>query len=245
MTAETQKTVLVTGGTRGLGLAIVDRLARDGYRVVAAGRRLTPELASLLSHSSIHFEPLDLAQHGELHAAVQRITATHGQLYALVNNAALGHDGVLATMHDSQIEELVAVNVTGTILLTKYAVRSMLLRPGRAGRVVNISSIIASTGFNGLSVYAATKAAMNGFTKSLSRELGKAGIAVNAVAPGYMRTDMTSGLQGEKLESIKRRSPMGRLAETTDAAAAVAWLLGDDASAVTGTTLTIDCGASA
>jgi 3-oxoacyl-[acyl-carrier protein] reductase len=146
-------------------------------------------------------------------------------------------------MHDSQIEGLIAVNLTATILITKYAMRSMLLQ--RTGRIINISSIIATTGFNGLSVYAATKAALNGFTRSLAREVGKAGITVNSVAPGYMQTDMTGDLKGEKLESIKRRSPLGRLASVDDAAAAVLWLLGSDASAVTGTTVTIDAGSTA
>ena len=186
--SESHKTILVTGGTRGLGLAVTKRLATAGYRVIAAGRQCTPELEAVLSSANVHFEPLDLAKHAEIHDFVKRVTATHGHLYGLVNNAAIGHDGVLATMHDSQIESLISVNLTGTILLTKYAIRSMLLR--REGRVINVSSIIASTGFNGLSVYAATKAALNGFTRSLARELGKAGITVNSVAPGYMECDM-------------------------------------------------------
>jgi 3-oxoacyl-[acyl-carrier protein] reductase len=237
------KTILVTGGTRGLGLAIARRLASEGYRIVASGRSITPELQQLVNEHDVHFEPLDLINHAAIHAFVKHVTSTHGPLYGLVNNAALGHDGVLATMHDSQIESLISVNLTGTILLTKYAVRSMLLQ--REGRVVNISSIIATTGFNGLSVYAATKAALNGFTRSLARELGKAGITVNSVAPGYMQTDMTGDLQGEKLESIKRRSPLGRLATVEDAAAAVFWLLGKDAGAITGTTVTVDAGSTA
>lgn len=239
----TTRTVLVTGGTRGLGLATVNRLANDGYRVVAAGRNPTPGLEALVAGGNVFFEPLDHKNHAAIHDFVTKVTRIHGHLYGLVNNAALGHDGVLATMHDSQIEELVAVNLTATILVTKYAVRSMLLN--RGGRVVNVSSIIATTGFNGLSVYAATKAALNGFTRSLARELGKAGITVNSVAPGYMQTDMTGALQGDKLESIKRRSPLGRLASVEDAAAAIAWLMGPDSSAVTGTTLTIDAGSTA
>lgn len=237
------KTILVTGGTRGLGLATVRRLASDGYRVVASGRSLTPELQQLINERDVHFEPLDLANHAAIHDYIKHVTSTHGPLYGLVNNAALGHDGVLATMHDSQIESLIAVNLTATILLTKYAVRSMLLQ--RVGRVINVSSIIATTGFNGLSVYAATKAALNGFTRSLARELGKAGITVNSIAPGYMQTDMTGDLQGEKLESIKRRSPLGRLATVDDAAGAITWLLGPDASSITGTTLTVDAGSTA
>lgn len=241
--SEPIKTILVTGGTRGLGFATVKRLSSEGYRVIAAGRTHTAGLTELTASHDVHFEKLDLANHSEIHDFVNRLTKSHGPLYGLVNNAALGHDGILATMHDSQIETLVAVNLTGTLLLTKYAVRSMLLQ--RSGRIVNISSIIATTGFNGLSVYAATKAALNGFTRSLAREVGKAGITVNSVAPGYMQTDMTSELQGEKLESIKRRSPMGRLASVDDAAAAISWLLGEDSASVTGTTVTVDAGSTA
>ncbi len=240
---DTSKTVLITGGTRGLGLATAARLSKDGYCVIAAGRNATPELMSLCKGGDVHYEPLDLADHTSLHEFVNRIIRKHGHLYGLVNNAALGHDGVLATMHDSQIESLISVNLTATIILTKYAVRSMLLR--HEGRIVNISSIIASTGFNGLSVYAATKSALNGFTRSLARELGKASITVNSVAPGYMQTDMTGSLEGEKLESIKRRSPLGRLATVTDSAAAISWLLGPDAKSITGTTITVDAGSTA
>ena len=131
------KTILVTGGTRGLGLAVTKRLAESGYRVIATGRSCTPELERLTSSCDVHFESLDLGKHDEIHNFVIRVTAAHGHLFGLVNNAAIGHDGILATMHDSQIESLISVNITGTILLTKYAVRSMLLR--REGRVINIS----------------------------------------------------------------------------------------------------------
>jgi 3-oxoacyl-[acyl-carrier protein] reductase len=115
----------------------------------------------------------------------------------------------------------------------------------QSGRIINISSIIARTGFNGLSVYAASKAALEGFTKSLSREVGKAGITVNCVAPGYMQTDMTNSLQGDKLESVKRRSPLGRLATPDDAAGAVLYLLSGQAAAITGTVITVDAGSTA
>ena len=115
----------------------------------------------------------------------------------------------------------------------------------RNGRIVNIGSIIGSTGFNGLSVYGATKSALGGFTKSLSRELGKANITVNVVAPGYMKTQMTEGLQGNKLSSIIRRSPLGRLADVSDAAAAVDFLLSEGASSVTGSIITVDAGSTA
>ena len=146
-------------------------------------------------------------------------------------------------MHESQISELIKVNIEAPIFLTKYASRSMLMK--LRGRIINISSIIASTGFNGLSVYGATKASLNGFTKSLARELGKAKITVNTIAPGYMQTAMTSGLQGKKLESIKRRSPLGHLATVTDVAGTVAYLLSNDAKNITGTTITVDAGSTA
>ena len=161
----------------------------------------------------------------------------------MVNNAAIGHDGVLATMHEKDIFQLVTTNVTAPILLTKYASRSMLING--TGRIVNVGSIIGSTGFNGLSVYGATKSALSGFTKSLAREVGKANITVNTLAPGYMETAMTAGLQGDKLASIKRRSPLGRLANVDDAASAVVFLLSDAAASITGTTLTVDAGSTA
>ena len=146
-------------------------------------------------------------------------------------------------MHETQISELIRVNIEAPILLTKYVSRSMLMK--LQGRIINVGSIIGSTGFNGLSVYGATKSAMGGFTRSLSRELGKAKITVNTVAPGYMQTAMTSGLQGSKLDSIKRRSPLGHLATVEDVAGMISYLLSDDAKNITGTTLTVDAGSTA
>jgi 3-oxoacyl-[acyl-carrier protein] reductase len=237
--------VIVTGATRGLGLAICKRLLVQSFKVVGAGRTPTEEIRSLLADhpETFFFEPLDLSQTAGLHAWVRQVIARHGSVFGLVNNAGVGHDGVLATMHESQISEMLKVNVEAPILLAKYCSRSMLL--SRKGRIVNVSSIIASTGFSGLSVYAASKAALAGFTRSLARELGKAGITVNTLSPGYMQTDMTSGLQGEKLNQISRRSALGRLATVEDAAAAVAYLLSDATDAVTGTTLTVDAGSTA
>jgi len=237
--------VVVTGASKGLGLAICKRLLKENYKVVGISRTNTDDFELLQSEYSeqLFFEPYDFSKTEEIQSLVRKITKVYGKIYGLINNAALGHDGVLATMHESQIRELIAVNVEAPIILTKYASRSMLMK--LRGRVINISSIIASTGFNGLSVYGATKASLVGFTKSLSRELGKANITVNTIAPGYMETAMTSGLQGDKLQSIKRRSPLGSLVTVEDVAGSIVYLLSDDAKRITGTTITVDAGSTA
>lgn len=240
------KTVLVTGAPRGLGLAIARRLVTERYRVIGLGRTLTDEFESLMNSadegSSAAFLPYDLNDLDGIPKLVTDITRRYGPLYGLVNNAAIGLDGVLATMHARDISRVLRVNLEAPIVLTKFACRSMLTR--KEGRIINVSSIIATTGFNGLSVYGASKAGLSGFTRSLARELGRANITVNCVAPGFMATEMTAGLQGEKLESIRRRAPLG-LAEPDDAAGAVCYLLSDAGQRVTGTTITVDGGSTA
>tara|TARA_Y100001963_G_scaffold104571_2_gene144155 strand:+ start:2713 stop:3438 length:726 start_codon:yes stop_codon:yes gene_type:complete len=237
--------VIVTGASRGLGLAICRQLLQQGYTVLALARTLSIDLNALTEQygSDLTFVSADLSDLDNIQPLCSELIKQHGRPYALINNAAVGYDGVLATMHNSEINALLNLNVQAPILLTKYLLRPMLLN--QSGRIINISSIIARTGFNGLSVYAASKAALEGFTKSLSREVGKAGITVNCVAPGYMQTEMTNSLQGDKLESIKRRSPLGRLATPDDAAGAVLYLLSEQAAAITGTTITVDTGSTA
>ena len=239
------KLIVVTGASKGLGLAICIRLLNENYKVVGISRSQTKEFESLQKEfpETLFRVEYDFANTDDIQNLVRTITKAHGNIYGLINNAALGHDGVLGTMHEAQIKELIAVNVLAPILITKYASRSMLMK--LQGRVINIGSIIASTGFNGLSVYGATKASLSGFTKSLARELGKAKITVNTVAPGYMKTAMTSGLEGEKLKSIERRSPLGHLATVEDIAGTVSYLLSSDAKNITGTTITVDAGSTA
>lgn len=239
------KLVVITGATRGLGLATARQAISDGYKVVGIGRTPTDAFNQLLEEHSeqLAFVPFDFSNLTEIHQLATHISKTYGRPWALINNAALGHDGVLATLHEKDIGQLIKINVEAPILLTKYLLRPMLIN--QQGRIINISSIIASTGFSGLSVYGATKAAMSGFTKSLAREVGKAGITVNTIAPGYMETDMTSGLEGEKLESIRRRSPLGHLATATDVAQAISYLLSEKAANITGTTITVDAGSTA
>lgn len=239
------KNVVLTGPARGLGLAISRRLHADGYHVIGVGRTLGDgyrELMDAPGPGRASFHEFDLAQLEGIPSLLAAITKQHGPLFGLVNNAGIGRDGVLATMHAVDIGQVLRVNLEAPILMAKFACRAMLVR--REGRIINISSIIASTGFHGLSVYGASKAGLVGFTKSLSRELGKAGITVNCVAPGFMETEMTSGLQGEKFESVRRRAPLG-LPTVEDAAGAVAYLLSDDGRRVTGSVLTVDGGSTA
>jgi 3-oxoacyl-[acyl-carrier protein] reductase len=243
------RNVIVTGGSRGLGLGIARRLAAAGYRVIAVARKETHQLTSAMEEAerdnagSLRFVPFDLAEIDAMPHLIRTLRKDVGPLYGLVNNAAVGFDGVLAMMHVSQIEQLVRVNTLSPIVLTKYVVRSMMADGG--GRIVNVASIVGLTGYSGLSVYGATKAAMIGFTRSLAREVGRMGVTVNSVAPGFMDTEMTQGLEDEQRQQIVRRSALRRLPDIADVAHAVEFLLGDNAKSITGTVLTVDAGNTA
>ena len=240
---------MVTGASRGLGLAIAQALAAAGYRVLAIARSSSTELETLAAatatagHGAVQFHPFDLLETAAMPQLISRLRQDAGPLYGLVNNAGLGAAGVLAMMRDEQIEALIRLNTLSPIVLTRHAVRSMMSE--RAGRIVNISSIVAATGYQSLSVYSATKAALIGFTRSLAREVGQLGITVNAVAPGFVDTEMTRELDPRQREQIVRRSALKRLPEPADVAAAVAFLLSEQARNITGTTLTVDAGNTA
>ncbi len=241
-----QRVVVVTGASRGLGLAIASTLAQDGFRVVAVARKPSEafeEAKSAASAGSLHFRACDLGQTDGLQDLVSAIRKEHGPIYGLVNNAAIGTPGILATMPNSEIAQLVHLNTLTPMILTKYAVRGMMA--SGAGRVINLASIIAFTGYNALSVYAATKASMIGFTRSLSRELGKVGVTVNAVAPGFIETAMTEGMDEAERQRVANRSALRRLADPADIAHAVSYLMSDKARNVTGTVMTVDAGSTA
>src|SRR6266436_6842600 len=243
------RNVIVTGGSRGLGMAIARRLTGAGYRVIAVARKETNQLTSAIEEAdrdnpvSLRFIPCDLAVIEDISKLVKALRKDFGPIYGLVNNAAVGFDSVLALMPNSQIEQLVRVNTLSPIVLTKYVVRSMMADGG--GRIVNVASITGYSGYSGLSVYAATKASIIGFTRSLAREVGPLGVTVNAVAPGFLDTEMTESLGERQRDQIARRSALHRLADADDVAHAVEFLLSDKARNITGTVLTVDAGSTA
>jgi 3-oxoacyl-[acyl-carrier protein] reductase len=244
-----ERNVIVTGGSRGIGLAIARRLVRAGYRVISLARKSNPELESALAEAnqltpgSLQFLSCDLSEIESFSQLVKSIRNDFGPIYGLVNNAGMSVDGVLALTSTSQIEQIVRLNTVSPMVLSKFVTRAMMAEGG--GRIVNLASIIAFTGYSGLSVYGATKASIIGFTRSLAREVGRAGITVNAVAPGFVDTDMTQGLSAEDRERIARRSALRRLVDVDDVAASVEFLLSDAAKSITGTVITVDAGNTA
>jgi 3-oxoacyl-[acyl-carrier protein] reductase len=242
------RNVIVTGGSRGLGLAMTRALSAAGYRVIAVARNLSEDLTAARTAAesgagTIEFRACDLSDTAQIAPLVRAVRTDFGPIYGLVNNAGLGSSGLLSTMRDADIQRLIQLNTLSPILLSKYVVRSMMAQ--RAGRIINIASIVASTGYSGLSVYSATKSSLIGFTRSLAREVGQLGITVNALAPGFIATEMTHELSASDREKIARRSALRRMPEPADVACSVEFLLGDGGRNITGTVITVDAGNTA
>jgi 3-oxoacyl-[acyl-carrier protein] reductase len=236
---------LITGGTRGIGLAVARRLVGDGYDVVLTYRDDT-EMAEVareeLSGGDRRVEVIaaDIATADGAAAAVEAAMQRLGQLDILVNNAGITRDTLLMRMGEDDWDNVLTTNLKGAFLTSKAAVRPMLRQ--RSGRIVNLSSVVGQVGNAGQANYAAAKAGLIGFTKSLAKEVGSRGITVNAVAPGFIATRMTEILPEEAKTAILERTPLGRFGTPEDVAGAVAFLVGPDASFITGHTLTIDGG---
>jgi 3-oxoacyl-[acyl-carrier protein] reductase len=243
------RNVIVTGGSRGLGLAMSRTLASSGYRVIALARSLNAELTAAArqvaedARGAIEFRACDLSDLTLIAPLVRALRADFGPLYGLVNNAGLGTSGILSNMRDQEIQRLIQLNTVSPIVLSKYVLRSMMSQ--REGRIINIASIVATTGYSGLSVYSATKASLIGFTRSLAREVGQLGITVNALAPGFVDTQMTHELTDSQRQKIARRSALHRMPEPIDVARSVEFLLGEGGRNITGTVITIDAGNTA
>ena len=241
------RSVIVTGGSRGLGAGLVQAFLDAGDRVATCSRSRTPAVDAWEADASLadrfHYEQFDLVDRAASDRFVRSVTERFGGVEVLVNNAGLAREGVLGLVQDDDIDTVIDLNVKATMNITRAAVRRML--PSGTGRVINISSVVGISGYRGLSVYGASKAALDGFTRALARELGARQITVNSVAPGYLRTEMSLGLDESQLEQISRRTPVGRLGESEDVAAAVLYLASPEANFVTGQVLVVDGGLTA
>jgi 3-oxoacyl-[acyl-carrier protein] reductase len=239
-------TSLVSGGSRGLGLAIVERLLERGDEVATFSRSGSESLDRLGERHGHRLvaERLDASDAEAVRGFVARVGERFGRIDHCVANAAIAHEGVLATMTDAEIDAMLAVNLRGSIVLVREAVRQMLVNRSTFASVTVISSVVAARGSPGLSVYAATKAGLEGFARSLARELGSRGIRVNALAPGFLETELSGSLSDEDRGRIVRRTPLGRLGQAADIVGAVEFLASPRAGFITGQVITIDGGSS-
>jgi 3-oxoacyl-[acyl-carrier protein] reductase len=242
--ADPDRVALVTGGSKGLGAGLVEALLDAGYCVEACARSATPAVRAReddpLCKERYHFTVADVSDAAQADRFVRDAAARWGRIDVLVNNAGVAREGVIGLFADDALDEVVDLNLKGTVYVTRAASRVMLTR--RAGAIVNISSVVGLSGYRGLSVYGATKAALDGLTRGLARELGSRGITVNSVAPGYLRTEMSHGLDDDQLGQITRRTPLGRLGDPEDVARAVLFLADPDNRYVTGQVLVVDGG---
>lgn len=236
--------VMISGVSRGLGHAIAADLLLAGYDVAGCSTTHSVEVRALQEQYGQRFfwQTCDMGDNAAIEAFTAAAVAHFDSApWGVVNNAGMSVEGILSTLPLADIERVLQVNLTGAMALTRAALRRMQ-RTRKPGRIINVSSITGLRGYTGLSAYAASKAGMDGFGRALSREVGRLGITVNSIAPGYMKTALSAGLDDRQLEQIVRRTPLGRLCDLTDITPLVRFLLSDEAGFITGQTLTVDGG---
>lgn len=239
------KTVLITGASRGIGKSIALAFAKAGAHVVI-NYASKPELAEAVADEAraLGVEAFvigcDVSDEEAVEAMIETIEKTFKPIDFLVNNAGVTRDGLLIRMKDSDWDQVMDINLKGTYLCTKHVGKRMLKR--KSGNIVNVTSVVGLTGNAGQSNYSASKAGVIGFTKSIAKEFASRGIRVNAVAPGFIETDMTGKLSEEVIESYSKAIPLGRMGSPDDVAAAVLFLSSEQASYMTGQIITVDGG---
>lgn len=236
--------IIISGGTRGLGLNLVKFCIQKGYPVLTFARNITKEIEEIiqLNEDLLVFTKADLQDIRSLKDIVNLAIERFKAIYGLVNNAAIGQDNLLTHTTDDEIHRILTVNLEAQIILTKYVIRKMILQD-TGGRIVNISSIVGLRGYSGLTVYSATKAAIEAFSRSLAREVGYRNILVNSIAPGFFESEMSSILGQQQLESIRRRTPTQKLVKIEDIIPVFNLLMFEPIN-ITGATLYVDGGAS-
>lgn len=242
---EAGRVAVVTGGGRGIGRSVAIRLAREGANVAIVYRsndETAMETAELVREEGVECEAFkgDVASAEDVQGAFKRISDTFGRLDILVNNAGITRDNLMMRMKEDEFDEVLRTNLKGTYLCTKAVLRNMVR--ARWGRIVNVTSVVGLAGNAGQANYAASKAGIIGFTKSVAREVAQRGITVNAVAPGYVETELTGVLDESIKEQIRAQIPAGRIGEPEEIADAVAFLSGEGASYLTGQTIAVDGG---
>lgn len=229
-----------------MGLALVRHFLGAGHSVATCSRRGSPALSEVGKSASwaerFMFEEVDLAEQDAVRKFTQGIAKRFGRIDVLVNNAAIVYDGMLATQPMNQMAQMIDVNLKGPLFLSRECLRVMV--PRSSGRIINVASIVGIRGAAGLVVYSSTKAALLGLTRSLAREVGPRGITVNAVAPGYLETEMSHGLNQEQRQQIVQRTPLARLGRVEDLVPLVAFLASEQAAFITGEIIAVDGGLS-